>query len=165
MSIKIRKSELKDIDSLLEIYRSAVRYMRKNNNNSQWNGDYPGRPHLIEDINNGNGYLGINEEGLIVMTFAFILGDDPTYRIIRAGEWLNNKPYGTIHRLASNGTERGVLKTVCDYCFQLTENIRIDTHKDNYPMQKALQESGFVKCGEITCRDGSPRIAYQKIRD
>ena len=99
------------------------------------------------------------------MTFAFITGEDPTYKIIREGEWLNDEFYGTIHRIASNGKQRGILKTACDFCFQLVDNIRIDTHKDNLPMLKALKETGFTQCGVINCRDGSPRIAFQKTKN
>lgn len=162
MAIKIRNSEIADIKSILDIFKSAKSYMRKNKNFSQWNDNYPGESHIREDIKHGNSYVGINEKGEIVMTFAFILGEDPTYLNIREGKWMNNEPYGTIHRLASNGEERGVLKAACDYCFTKTNNIRLDTHESNLPMQKAVRDLNFVKCGVIICRDGSPRIAFLK---
>lgn len=139
--------------------------MRLNNNLSQWNDSYPGESDIIKDISKGVSYVGYDQESEIVMTFAFIKGEDPTYRIIYEGEWLNEEPYGTIHRIASNGKIREVLKSACDYCFQNTDNIRIDTHEDNKPMLRALQKLGFVRCGIISCRDGSPRIAFQKSKD
>ncbi len=40
------------------------------------------------------------------VSFAFILGEDPTYQQID-GAWLNDQPYGTIHRIAGNGKIKG----------------------------------------------------------
>lgn len=138
--------------------------MRANHNLSQWSDDYPGKADIMMDITSGHSYVGIDQEGEIVMTFAFIIGEDPTYKIIREGEWLNDEIYGTIHRIASNGKSRGVLKAACDFSFSKIDNIRIDTHEDNHPMLNALMNLDFKRCGIINCRDGSPRIAFQKIK-
>lgn len=139
--------------------------MRLNNNRTQWDGNYPGEIDVLKDISEGHSYVGILPEGEIIMTFAFVKGEDPTYKTIYEGKWLNNEDYGTVHRIASNGKIRGVLKAACNYCFNETRNIRIDTHKDNKPMLNALDKLGFVKCGMILCRDGSPRIAFHKIKE
>lgn len=163
-SIRIRKTTIEDIANILRIFESARDYMRSNHNPNQWNGNYPGEDDVLKDITQGHSYVGIDSEGEIIMTFAFIKGEDQTYNTIYEGKWLNNEEYGTIHRIASNGKAGGVLKVACDYCFNETNNIRIDTHKDNNPMLKALDNLGFVKCGIILCRDGSPRIAFQKIK-
>lgn len=164
-AIKIRKTTIEDIPYILRIFESAREYMRLNKNYSQWGDSYPGLNDILRDISEGNSYVGIHPEGDIIMTFAFIKGEDPTYQTIYEGRWINNEEYGTIHRIASNGKSGGVLKAACDYCFTETDNIRIDTHKDNYPMLQALENLGFIKCGVILCRDGSPRIAFQKIKD
>lgn len=161
----IRKSTKEDILKMMRIFESSKKYMRSNNNFSQWNDGYPDEKVIISDIDKGYSYVGIDEDGEIVMTFAFIKGEDPTYKIIFDGSWLNDEPYGTIHRIASNGKRSGVLKAACNFCFQETENIRIDTHEDNQPMLSALDNLGFIKCGVINCRDGSPRIAFQKIKE
>ena len=163
--ISIRPGKKEDIEEILEIFKSARKYMREKNNLTQWSDDYPGEKDILTDIKNGNSYIGIDKNRNIVMTFAFILGNDPTYKIIKEGTWLNSQPYGTIHRIASNGKYKGVLKKACDYCFNFTDNIRIDTHEDNAPMLKALDNIGFTKCGIINCRDGSPRIAFQKTKE
>lgn len=136
--------------------------MRANGNASQWGEYYPDLIDISRDIELGNSYVGEDEDGEIVMTFAFIVGEDPTYLRIYEGKWLNDLPYGTIHRIASNGHKRGVLKAACDFCFQMADNIRIDTHKANKPMLTALGILGFERCGIIRCRDGSPREAFQK---
>ena len=137
--------------------------MRATGNLTQWSDGYPSRTDVEADIAAGNLYVG-EDAGGIVMAFAFILGDDPTYRIIEHGAWLNDLPYGTIHRLGSNGRRRGILASCAEFCFGLTDNLRTDTHADNRPMLTAVSRAGFIRCGIIRCRDGSPRIAFQKMR-
>ena len=46
----------------------------------------------------------------------------------------------------------------------MTDNVRIDTHADNIPMQGAIANQGFTKCGIIHVEDGSPRLAYQLVK-
>lgn len=157
---KIRKGTLNDVDEILRIFSSAKEYMKKTGNLTQWSGSYPDREIIEEDITNGTNYVGEDETGKIVMTFTFITGEDPTYLEIDGG-WLNEKPYGTIHRIASDGSSRGVVKAACAHCYNIIDTIRIDTHEDNNPMQKALKELGFVYCGVIICRNGTPRMAFQ----
>ena len=159
--LKIRKGNPEDVETILRIFDSAKKYMRAKGNLSQWSDGYPSRSHVLEDIENGVNYVGETPEGEIVMTFTFIEGEDPTYLEIE-GEWLNNEPYGTIHRIASDGTVSGVVKEACEFCFKKTENLRIDTHENNTPMRKALSDLDFIECGIIICRDGTPRIAFQK---
>lgn len=77
--LKIRKSKEEDIKSILEIFESAKEFMRKNGNYSQWGENYPGEQDILNDISKGNSYVGCDMEEEIVMTFAFILGNDPTY--------------------------------------------------------------------------------------
>lgn len=160
--IEIRRSRLSDIDAIMECYAAARQYMRANGNPSQWINGYPSRRQIEEDIRAGQGYVGTDGNGEIVMAFAFISGEDPTYIHISDGEWLNDKPYGTIHRLASNGKVKGALKTCVDFCSTMTDNIRLDTHADNVIMQRGVAVLGFRRCGIILCQDGSPRIAYQR---
>lgn len=159
----IRKSVPADTEAILEIYEASRRYMRATGNLTQWSDGYPSRTDILADIAAGNSYIG-ELGGQPVMTFAFIEGDDPTYDIIEDGQWLNDLPYGTIHRLGSNGRYPGVLAACVEYCLTRTDNLRLDTHKDNAPMLAAAARSGFIRCGIIYCRDGSPRIAFQKIR-
>lgn len=160
--IRIRKSTIHDIDVIIDIYDAARRFMRANGNHKQWCNGYPTRDIIIADIESGNSYVGENNIGEIFMTFAFILGDDPTYNIIEDGEWLNTNPYGTIHRLGSNGHTPGALNACIDFCFSKIDNIRVDTHNDNIPMQAGLARLNFKRCGIIYCDDCTPRIAYQK---
>ncbi len=163
--ITVRNSTPADIDAIMSCYDIARKFMRKSGNRSQWINGYPSRNLVEEDMRNGTGYVGVDESGEIVMAFAFIIGEDPTYAVTEDGKWLNAHPYGTIHRLGSTGKVRGVLKTCVAFCSSLIDNIRLDTHADNIPMQHAAARLGFKRCGIIYCADGSPRIAYQKSID
>ena len=159
--VMIRAGAAADIAAVLGVYEASRRYMRATGNLTQWNDGYPSRSDVEADIAAGNLYVG-EFEGEIVMAFAFIVGDDPTYRIIEQGRWLNDRPYGTIHRLGSNGRCGGMLAACVEYCFGRVDNLRLDTHADNRPMLTAAERLGFIRCGIIYCRDGSPRIAFQK---
>ena len=162
--LTIRKALPADVAAIVAIYEASRRYMRATGNLTQWSDGYPAQADVEADLAAGCCYVGEIEEE-IVMAFAFLLGDDPTYRIIEAGAWLNERPYGTIHRLGSNGRRGGMLAACVDFCFTLTDNLRLDTHRDNRPMLTAVERLGFTRCGIIYCRDGSPRIAFQKVRE
>lgn len=160
--IAVRKGTAADIDGIMECYEKARQYMRACGNHSQWINGYPSRELVAEDIAHGINYVGVDEEGEIVMAFAFIIGDDPTYSVIEGGEWLNDLPYGTIHRLGSTGKYHGILRICVDFCMSRIKNIRLDTHADNSTMRHAVKNLGFQRCGIIHCMDESPRIAYQR---
>lgn len=44
-------------------------------------------------------------------------------------------------------------------------NIRIDTHRNNIPMQKTLIKNGYRVCGTIYLENGDERIAFQKEQE
>lgn len=163
----IRKSEIKDIPEMLSVFQFAVRTMRNNGNLEQWI-NYPPDGLLERDIRAEKSYV-LEANGKIAGTFFFALEEDPTYLVIDDGAWLNDAPYGVIHRIASNGTERGVLKAAIDYCAQFSVNLRIDTHRDNTIMQYLLEKYGFQKCGIIYVQDAvsdhSPRLAYHRCAE
>lgn len=163
----IRKSEIKDIPEMLSVFQFAVRTMRNNGNLEQWI-NYPPDGLLERDILAEKSYV-LEANGKIAGTFFFALEEDLTYLVIDDGAWLNDAPYGVIHRIASNGTERGVLKAAIDYCAQFSVNLRIDTHRDNTIMQHLLEKYGFQKCGIIYVQDAvsdhSPRLAYHRCAE
>ena len=75
---------------------------------------------------------------------------------------MNNKPYGTIHRIASVPNVHGILSTAIEYCFKKVKDLRIDTHKENVIMRNGLKKLGFTYCGIIYLENGDPRLAFQK---
>ena len=94
--------------------------------------------------------------------FAFLLGPEPNYERID-GAWRNSLPYGTIHRVASDGRVPGFFGRCMEFCKKQTANLRIDTHEENKVMRHLIEKSGFAECGIIRVEDGSPRIAYQYV--
>lgn len=160
--MEIRIAEVKDISRIMEIFDTAKEYMIKNGNPNQWHDGYPWIDIVEDDVQKNNCYVIINNEK-IVGTFAFIYGDDPTYKIIKEGDWKNNEPYGTIHRIASDGTVPGIFHECIEFCSKSIKNIRIDTHELNSAMQYLCKKEGFEYCGKIYTEDGGERLAYQKI--
>lgn len=157
----VRRGSVEDLARMLEIYDTARTFMRKSGNDSQWVNGYPAVSLLQDDISAGVSYV-IEADDRIVGTFAFIVGDDSTYSEID-GEWLNDAPYGTIHRIASDGSIRGIADACLKYCTSVINNIRIDTHKDNRPMLGWIRKAGFSYCGVIHVSDGTPREAFQLV--
>lgn len=160
----IRKSTKNDIPEILNIFDIARDYMVTHGNATQWGKGYPGEDVLARDIENSNSYV-ITENGKIVGTFSFIIGDEPTYQVIKNGNWNQDKLYGTIHRLASSGETKGIARACFNFCLNQIDYVRIDTHRDNLSMQNAILNYGFVECGNIYVRDGSERIAYDFFAD
>lgn len=162
--MNIRSTELKELPLVMEIYDCARNFMRTTGNTTQWVNGYPSEAFIRQEIEEGHSFVCADEQGGISGTFCFILGDDPTYQHIYEGAWLNDEPYGVVHRLATNGRRKGVAAACLDWCFQRMPNVRVDTHRDNKVMQHILEKHGFQRCGIIYVKDGTERIAYQKIR-
>ena len=160
--MKIRKTTFNDMSAAMNIYSGARNFMTAKGNPNQWTNGYPSEDFIINDINNGNSYVIVDGKKKITGIFTFIIGTDPTYDIIENGKWLNDKPYGVIHRIASSGQTKGITEICLNWCFEQIDNIRIDTHKDNKPMKDAIIRNGFEYCGIIYCHNGTKRIAFQK---
>lgn len=158
--MEIRKTTLVDIPRLHEIFAIARRFMAETGNPNQWADDYPSEELLVADIQSGDSYVCVNDSR-VVATFVLRGGIDPTYNNIYGGEWLNDNPYATIHRIASDGEIKGIFKYSLEFALQHYHSIRIDTHSDNRVMQNAIKKAGFKYCGIIHCWNGSERLAYQ----
>lgn len=156
----IRNATPADLPAILEVYLRARSFMAANGNPTQWGNTYPAPELLEEDIRLARLFVD-TAQGRVCGVFMFAVGADPTYAHIEDGSWLDNSPYGVIHRVASDGTESGVLSRCMAFCRSKCSHLRIDTHADNHVMQKLLSAAGFTRCGTIYVEDGSPRIAYE----
>jgi len=155
---QIRRARDCDLPRIQEIYAYAREFMAQTGNPNQWGRTHPPRQQLEADIPAGNLYVAENETG-IHGVFAFILGEDPTYSYMEDGSWHYEGPYGTIHRIASDGSG-GMFTAAMNYCKGVISHLRIDTHHDNRVMQHVIEKHGFARCGLIYVSDGTPRIAY-----
>ena len=162
----IRKSTEQDIPRMLEIYAGARAFMAARGNPNQWGPtQWPPEALLHRDIRGGNSYVCVNAEGRVIATFFFLYGADiePTYREITGGAWRDSSPYGVVHRLASDGSERGIGAFCLEWAYAQCGHLRIDTHGDNTVMQNMAERLGFVHCGTIYVEeDDYPRLAYEK---
>ena len=137
-----------DLPQILKIYAHARAVMKASGNPTQWGDDFPPQELLEEDIDSNRLFLYV-VNGQIEAVFAFILGADPTYAVIEDGQWLDDTlPYGTVHRLASAGKQKGVGKAVLDWSLEHCQSLRADTHADNKIMQHLLEKNGFTRCAE-----------------
>ena len=161
--MNIRKATPVDLCRLMEIFDAARRFMAKTGNPNQWINGYPQRGLIADEISNGHCYACENPEGKTVGTFCFVPSPDPNYARIEKGAWLNDKPYHVIHRIASDGSEKGIFQACINWCASRDSNLRADTHADNKIMQHLLEKNGFTRCGIIYVANGTPRIAYQRI--
>lgn len=155
----VRHAVVSDLDAIMAIFRYAKQRMRESGNNSQWAGGYPSAEAVLKDVEEGVSYVIESDKG-ISGVFTFIVGEDPNYTAID-GEWPDNRPYGTIHRIASSPNAKGVADIALDFCKRAGVNIRIDTHADNAPMLGWIAKRGFSYCGIVRVDDGTPRKAFQ----
>ena len=163
MTYHIRDAQPEDLPRIEEIYANAREFMRKTGNPNQWGTTNPPHEWLVEDIRQKLLHVMEDETG-IHGVFYFYIGEDPTYGHIEDGAWKSTEPYGTIHRIASDGSG-GILRAAVGYGAERIKHIRIDTHHDNVIMQKAVAKLGFERSGIIHLANGSPRIAYELFLD
>lgn len=97
--LKYRNTTIDDLPAVMPMYENARRFMAANGNPNQWIAGYPAVEHIRADIERDASYVGVTPDGEIAVVFSFIIGEDPTYTVID-GAWLNDEPYGTIHRIA-----------------------------------------------------------------
>ena len=160
--MEIRKTKPEELPALLEIFADARRFMAENGNPTQWGDRFPLPETVQADIQAGNSYVCM-DDGRIAATFALITTGEPTYRVIRGGAWLDDEPYGVVHRIAAAQGTHGAASFCMEWCLQKCGNIRIDTHRDNQPMQRLLRKLGYARCGVIELENGrGERLAFQK---
>lgn len=164
--MKIRQASEADLDEMMKIYEYARRFMAENGNPDQWGPTgWPPENVIRNDIVRKQSYVCLHEEN-IVGIFFYTSGKDaePSYRHIEQGEWLDDSSYGVVHRIAGNGSVKGIGAFCLDWAYRQCGHLRIDTHEDNKIMQNLLAKMGFRYCGIIYVEeDHNPRLAYEKL--
>lgn len=160
--MNIRNALPEEAQTIKEIYENAKLFMRASGNMHQWSGDYPELSLISRDIADKNCYI-CEQEGEISGVFCLFKGPDKTYNEIFGGSWKTDGDYYVIHRIAVTKHRLGVADAC--YSFGLSKNgvLRIDTHRDNIPMQRSLVKNGFEYCGIIYLESGDERLAFEKI--
>ena len=164
--MRIRKTTEEDFDRVMRIYEHARGFMKEHGNPNQWGPtSWPPEQLIHQDIENGDSYVCLNDDEKVVGVFYYVYGDDiePTYDVITDGAWNGDRHYGVVHRIASDGSEKGIGAFCIKWAFDQCGHLRMDTHEDNYVMQNLLTKLGFRHCGTIyVYEDHYPRLAYEK---
>ena len=162
MGYNIRLATTSDLARIQELYADARRFMAETGNPTQWTDGYPQDSVIANDLEREQLYVCTDHDEILGV-FCFFRGIEPDYMEIFDGTWLQDGPYGVVHRIAAARGSKGVGAGCLDFAFRNAHDLRIDTHRNNIPMQKLLAKCGFHRCGIIhLTKDGSERIAYQK---
>ena len=159
--LSIRHTQEKDLNRINDIFNIARQFMKSSGNKNQWAGSYPNLDVVRGDMDINSSYV-VCDDDKVVAYFALIIGEEISYNIIENGQWLNDEPYGTIHRVASDGSVHGIFDLILNFSLSKIDNIKVDTHEDNAPMRHQLIKNGFKYCGIIYVKeDHTARMAYQ----
>ena len=153
--IWIHRIGIESMPDVMKITNQAKDLLKKNGS-LQWQQGYPNEDTFTEDIKN-NSLYGLYEDNKLNAFGAYVYGKDLNYVEID-GKWdipANDKDMA-IHRVAvdenCHGKKFGVkiLKYGIEYAKKLgCLTVKVDTHKNNIPMQKSILKSGFVYKGII----------------
>lgn len=165
--VLFRKAVEQDLENVWQIFQEAI-FKRKQGGSIQWQDGYPNSDSILQDIQSGNGYVALSNEGVVVGYTALIFDIEPAYEIIK-GEWKSNQPYAVIHRLAVS--QSNPIKGLGTFIMQKSEEIsvdkdvfslRADTNFDNLSMLKIFEKLGYSYCGLVYFRGGECR-AFEKL--
>ncbi len=159
------------IDDILAIAAQAMAQLKRMGVD-QWQRGYPNREVWLRDIENGAAWLAV-EKGKVLGTMSFFTEPEEAYAKIE-GAWLADVPYASIHRVcvADDSKGQGIAGKLFEHGFALARergltSVRIDTHRDNAPMNRAIAKAGFTYCGVIrligTEENGNERVAFELL--
>lgn len=165
---KLRQANLSDLDEVEMIIESAKELL-KSENLTQWQSGTPNRDSLKKDILNETCFV-LEVDGNVAGTINLSTSQDPNYETIE-GKWqYPDAKYVTIHRIAIHPLYQNerLGHTLLDKAIEWTlshriNQIRVDTHKNNYRMIYLLQKYQFEFAGVVDVIDpiDSKRNAYQ----
>ncbi len=164
----IRQATLSDLPRQMDIYAGARLFMAETGNPGQWGPDrWPPESLVRDDVTSGKSYVCVSGEdpssGRVVGTFYFDFGDspEPDYAALTEGAWPLQGPYGVIHRIASDRSEKGIGTACITWAAERSGgDLRIDTHENNKPMRSLLSRLGFVPCGKTMIGGTKERLCY-----
>ncbi|HII4446362.1 GNAT family N-acetyltransferase [Clostridium perfringens] len=166
--MEFRQANISDLDQIVEIIELSKKYL-KETKVDQWQDGYPAKEDLRRDIESGNSYVLTNKDEIVATTVISLDGES-TYNSIFNWEWITNEEYIVMHRVAVHEKYKGkgIFKELIKEAESLALNkgifsIKIDTHRDNISMQRAVVKNDFKRCGIIYLGDGSERIAFEKV--
>lgn len=168
--MELRFAKKEDIEEIMLIIKKAQESLKSKGIN-QWQNGYPNEATIENDIDNDEFYVLVENKEILGITALSFEGED-TYEKIYEGEWLTEKEYGVVHRMAVDldkkrkGLAGKILQEAEIICKSRGINdIKIDTHRKNIAMQNFLKKNNFKYCGIIYLKNGDERLAFEKILD
>lgn len=163
----IRNATEQDFERIMQIYSYARKFMAEHGNPNQWGPtNWPPQDLIHQDIKEKKSFVYENDNGEVSGVFFYDVGEDiePTYFDIENGAWKGDSHYGVVHRIASDGSQKGIGAACINWAYEQCGHLRMDTHSDNVVMQNLLSKLGFERCGIIyVVEDNYPRIAYERL--
>ena len=167
----VREARATDLTYIMSLIDEAREYFRCAMI-PQWQGEYPSRELIADDIARGEFYV-CEESGSIMGACAIVSGVERDYINIYEGSWKNDRDYISVHRIAVGARYKGkgVAASLIDRAVARARecgvrDIRCDTHRDNLSMRRMLEKNGFENRGIIyLSEDGAERVAYQMTLD
>lgn len=169
--MELRVAIKEDAGQAWELVHQAREFL-KSLGVDQWQGEYPNRRTVEDDIAAGNGYVITDDgqgpaPGQILGYTCISFDGEPCYNTID-GSWKSSQPYAVVHRTAVSNACKGqglasrILREAEILCLQKgIHSIRIDTDNDNQIMKRVLEKNGYEYCGVIRF-DNSDKIAFEK---
>ena len=149
----IRLAEEKDLERIMEIIADTVKEMHQNNN-FQWDSDYPNREVSLKDIRDGVLYAAVDEDNVIAGLAVFNLEKPDSYSDV---VWKAGENDYVIHRLAVDVKQRstGIAKLLVDFGDKMSleknlDYMMTDTNSKNIKAKKFFEKSGYEYVGKIT---------------
>ena len=159
---KASKNDYSAVCNLLQMGRDNIKALGID----QWQNGDPSEENLKNDMQNGTLYVA--DEGGKLLGMCFIGFYESDYNYIYWGNWQSGE-YAVMHRVAvdTNARGKGVFASLIGKASELAKEngktqLRIDTHRGNLPMQRALKNNGFEKVGVIYLKNGDERVAFLK---
>jgi len=167
----IREATLGDLNQIWQL-RLETTELLKQRGIDQWQYIDPSRETIEKDISLHEFFVYTKEDEILGM-IAIKSGIEKTYNTIFEGQWSQDAPYLTIHRLAVKRDLLGseVASKLMLFAEELailknTRYIRIDTHEKNRYAIKLFTSLNYILCGYILLvqdKGDLKRLALDKI--
>ena len=164
----LEPAKKEDTEKCYEILDMGREFQRKQGF-IQWDQRYPTYNMVVEDIENGNGYILKTEDGKIA-AYMYLSFDGDKYYDLKGDIWGSDEPYAVMHRISVHDDFRGkgitteVFRLIEELCIQKgIRYIRGDTKKPNERMQHVFLKNGFTFRGELFYIDDLCLVFDKKI--
>lgn len=136
---------------------------------NQWQGNE--KPNLNNFSNlNENKIIYVLEDKEIIVSTLIIYDKDEDYENNLVGTWNSPKPYVALHRIAtlSGARKKGYGRKIIEFAENYArennfKSVRIDTHRENKPMQNLLSSMEYNFVGLVFLDGKRERFAYEKV--